>query len=69
MPTCLAQRLQRVAADVAAVDEYRAIEDVVQAENQRQDRRLAGAGRSDQRRPLAGSMASVTSRSTRSWLL
>ena len=35
------------------VNEHRAIEDVVQAENQCEDRRLAGAGRSDQRRPLA----------------
>ena len=49
-----AQRLLRHVADVLAVDQDAAAGHVVEAEQQPRDRRLAGAGRADDRDRLAG---------------
>ncbi len=48
------QRLEREIAHVDAVDQHRAVGDVVQARDQRCQRALAGARRADQRHGLAG---------------
>jgi hypothetical protein len=51
---CGAQLLAVELADVGAADAHAAARHVVEPLEQREDGRLAGAGRSDQRRPPAG---------------
>ena len=49
----IAQRLQRVAANVAAVDAHLSAQRVVEAGDEADQRGLAAAGRADERRRLA----------------
>jgi hypothetical protein len=66
MPTCAAQALLRDAGDVLAVDEDAAGLDVVQAQQQVDDRALAGARAADEAdllaRPDHRSSPSITAR-------
>ena len=52
-PTLRAQAVHREVADVVAVDQHRAVVDVVEAGEQPGDRRLAAAGAPDERDGLA----------------